>query len=855
MRRTSSWPIAAVLCLLGSTTPIAMAADGKISGELKKWHKITIDFAGPATSETATPNPFTDYRLDVTFRHGDTAYDVLGYYAADGDAANTSAAAGNVWRVHFAPDATGRWSYEARFRKGRNVAVDGGGQGAGFCDGAAGTFEIVPTDKTGRDHRGKGRLQYVGTRYLRFAETGEVFLKQGADAPENLFAYRDFDGDFKTDGKNDNRIKSYAPHLRDFKPGDPTWSGGKGKGLIGAINYLAAEGMNAFSFLPLNIAGDDKNVFPYLDYDERYRMDVSRLGQWEIVFEHADRLGMFIHFKTLETENELLLDGGDLGPQRKLYYRELIARFGHHLALNWNLGEEINNASTAQKKAWAQFFFDHDPYHHLVVIHNGANHYDLLGKDSKITGFSLQTNKTDFANVHSQVKTYLEKSAEAGKPWAVACDEPGDASHALRPDNDAGNSQEDGRTNGLWGTLMAGGWGNEWYFGYQHAHSDLSLEDFRSRDRWWDYCRYALQFFKQHEIPVWEMASRDDLVPGENDYCLARPGRIYVVFVKNGDNAKLDMSGATGVFEVRWYDPRRGGPLLAGTIRAVRGGSVCSLGSSPKADGKDWAILVRPADPNRNYPPAVNAGDDRSVMLPRGGDSITVRLDGAVDDDGKPGRQVTSAWSVQSGPGEVRFADAAKTKTTAALSGPGTFVLKLAATDGEQSAADVVSITVEPFSARVTRIFAPSEDAFLEGGTGHDTQHLKVEPKRRVSFLKFDVAGLPPKVLRATLRLTENGDTGGGTLIVHRGANSQWTEKALSASTAPSAKGVVGRRAGQIGSGATIEIDVTPLITGNGTFTAVLTLEQGDNDVWFGSKSSGRPPQLVITAEDPEGSR
>ena len=101
-------------------------------------------------------------------------------------------------------------------------------------------------------------------------------------------------------------------------------------------------------------------------------MDVSRLDQWEIVFEHADRLGMFIHFKTLETENELLLDGGDLGPQRKLYYRELIARFGHHLALNWNLGEEINNASTAQKKAWAQYFYDHDPYHHLIVIHNGA---------------------------------------------------------------------------------------------------------------------------------------------------------------------------------------------------------------------------------------------------------------------------------------------------------------------------------------------------------------------------------------------------------------------------------------------------------------------------------------------------
>ena len=51
--------------------------------------------------------------------------------------------------------------------------------------------------------------------------------------------------------------------------------------------------------------------------------------------------GLFLHFKTQETENQGLLDGGEVGPQRKLYYRELIARFGHHLALNWNMGEEI----------------------------------------------------------------------------------------------------------------------------------------------------------------------------------------------------------------------------------------------------------------------------------------------------------------------------------------------------------------------------------------------------------------------------------------------------------------------------------------------------------------------------------
>ncbi len=78
-------------------------------------------------------------------------------------------------------------------------------------------------------------------------------------------------------------------------------------------------------------------------------MDVSRLDQWEIVFGHGTQKGMYLHFKTSETENEMLLDSGDLGVQRRLYYRELIARYSHHLALNWNLGEEINEQTHRQR--------------------------------------------------------------------------------------------------------------------------------------------------------------------------------------------------------------------------------------------------------------------------------------------------------------------------------------------------------------------------------------------------------------------------------------------------------------------------------------------------------------------------
>ena len=575
------------------------AGKNEVTGELKKWHKITLTFTGPDVDEQDDVNPFLNFGLNVTFQNGNKTYIVPGYFAADGNAANTSATSGNKWRVHFSPDAEGKWTYTVSFRKGENIAVSDGpedGVSAGYMGGRSGSFVIGPTDKTGRDFRAKGRLQYVGERYLKFAETNDYFLKCGADAPENLLAYADFDGDFKSDGHKDEFIKDWAPHVQDWKEGDPTWQNGKGKGMIGAINYLASKGMNAFSFLPLNIEGDDRNVFPYTSYDERSRMDVSKLAQWEITFEHADKLGLYLHFKTQEVENQRLLDNGDVGITRKLYYRELIARFSHHLALNWNLGEEngswqdIVGQTSEQRRAMAQYFYDNDPYRHHIVIHNGQMFDDLLGDQSKLTGLSYQTDKSDFREVHSSVLTWLKKAEESGKTWVIAVDEPGDAQHALVPDIED-PTHDNARKNALWGTLLAGGAGIEWYFGYDHPHSDLTCQDWRSRDKMWDQCRYALQFFNENEIPFWEMTNDDKLVSTQGDYCFYKPNEIYVAYLKNGGVSKLNLNDATGTFNLRWCNPRNG--EFAGETKQLKGGKQVTLGPPPEDTSSDWVALLK----------------------------------------------------------------------------------------------------------------------------------------------------------------------------------------------------------------------------------------------------------------------
>lgn len=993
---------------------------------LMQWHKVTLNIDGPSASESGTPNPFMDYRMNVTFEHPatGTSYIVPGYFAADGNAANTSASSGNKWRAHLSPDHDGTWNYTVSFRQGTNVAVNDSptaGTAVGAYDNISGSFTVIPTDKTGRDLRAKGRLTYVGGHFLQFAGNGEYFVKQGADAPENFLAYEDFDGPFKNDGKGDNYVKNWNPHVGDWNAGDPYWQTNKGTEIIGAINYLASEGLNAFSFLTMNINGDDKNSFPYTNYYERYRMDCSKLDQWEIVFEHADTKGMFLHFKTQETENELLLDSGNLGNQRKLYYRELIARFAHHLALNWNLGEEVNNSTTAQKKSWAQYFYDNDPYHHHIVIHNMSDmHYDLIGTGSKLTGFSFQGHQENFSDIFAKVKDYIDRSVAANKPWAVACDEPGDAQHALRPDYDAGSSHENGRKHALWGTFMAGGFGNEWYFGYGHDHSDLTCQDFRSRNAWWDYCRYALQFFSasndidRKPVPVQNMSNANSRVGGTGNRCLYGVDDesipCLVVQTDNGGGFTLNVPAAP-LYNVGWMNAKTGLWQLRSDITNHPGGNISF--TAPGTD--DWVLLlydwhaVEDNDPPTPNPPqwqvqpyavddntiSMTAAEGTDLISPpvqyyfaetsgncnstdsgwqtgrtytlsnlapstqycftvtmkdnRGNETdvssqVCVMTTGTIDNDPPspnptgfetyPKALSSSVITMTAeeasdlhGPVEYKFTETtgnpggsdspwqtSRTFTDAGLEEASSYTYTVQTRDAvcnEGLPSDPITVCTQPDvdiveddvidnldlialasqwlnencclsnlcegtdldasgtvglndlailsehwqteqgPVLITLNHSPVHDAYKQGTSYNNTDQLRIEPNYRISYIKYDIDDIPDGyiVTNATIRLTENGDPGSGTLRFYRGDNNSWTETGLTSANEPQTQDQVGINAGGVSSGQTINVDVTPLITGNGLHTLVIKMDGGGNDIWFGSsEASGKVPLLTITA-------
>ena len=564
----------------------------QVNGELRQWHKITLDFEGPSVKETAST--FRDYRLDVTFVHAETGtkMTVPGYFAADGNAANSGATGGNAWRVHFNPPETGKWSWKASFRTGDDVAVSRdplAGKSAGAMDGDAGSFTVASSNKGGDDLRAKGLLQHDGDGYLNFAGDGDVFLKSGVGSPENFLGYSGFDG---TPGSHD-----YAPHAGAWRSGDPSWDGAKGKGIIGAVNYLAAHDVNSAYMLLMNVGGDGRDVYPWSASNNPSSFDVSKLAQWEVVFEHMQKKGITLHLFLQETENDQLLNNGNLGPERMLYMREMVARFGHHNGVIFNLGEENTN-TTAQLEAHSAYLKALDAYGHPVALHTWQNQhskYEAFEGSDTLDVLSFQG--VDYAV--PDLDRYLGGAKAAGRPVVAFLDESGTAAIGMAAEGDSGwQANHATLRETLWKFYAEGGSGAEWYFGYNTAGGrggDLEVEDFSLRESAYGWSAAARRFFE--DLPLERMSDGDGLTSGTTgtDQVLARKGEVYAIYLPDGGSATLDLSGVSGRFSVSWYDVVSG-KYVDGSVTTVSGGGKVGLGQAPYSRGNDWAIRVERSD-------------------------------------------------------------------------------------------------------------------------------------------------------------------------------------------------------------------------------------------------------------------
>ncbi len=576
------------------------------------YQPVTLGFASAETFDELTgTNPFLDRRLQVLFTAPDgRTFDVPGYFDTDGSGATS----GDRWRTRFTPDQPGTWSWSVSFRQGAEVAIDLdplAGTPTDF-DGRSGAFAVQPPDPNASGFLKNGKLLYDGTHHLRFTD-GTRYVKVGVDSPENWLGYTGFDNtvDGGAGPNTPDGLHAFPTHAADWNPGDPDWDSpdtpapNDGRAIIGALNYLASTNVNAIYFLPMNIGGDGKDSWPYASTtinpngspaNDNTRFDTSKLAQWERFFGHAQASGILLHVVLTEAEapNKNELDDATLGTERKLYYRELIARFAHHNAIKWNISEEYNlnlNLGAATVLGFADYIKAVDPYGTPVTVHNagslnnplGSAWGPFIGADAMdLTSLQQAQRATGWSGV---VESFRAATADAGRPIPIMIDEPGSPTRDFNDDFDAYRKQV------VWPILMSGG-SVECFIN----NRDQALEDFREFDKIWTEMGHARTFIES--LPFWEMTPEDARLAGNDNTAdgpdaLVKPGEIYAAYLPDANPPGTIALSERGNATLRWFNPRTGQFLPdARTLTSA----ATPIPLPPSEPDQDWALAIIPGN-------------------------------------------------------------------------------------------------------------------------------------------------------------------------------------------------------------------------------------------------------------------
>jgi hypothetical protein len=305
--------------------------------------------------------------------------------------------------------------------------------------------------------------------------------------------------------------------------------------------------------------------------------DRARLAEWEELFTAAESRGLVIHVV-------LAGAGARAGMDPERYYREMVARFGHHAGLIWNVGEEADRTlGDAEQRARAAKLKALDPYGHPVTVHRkslesdelqvwphlGLPQFDLASVRVGAGETSLGAPLGDFSFA---VWANREKSDALAHPLPVTVDR----SLVVDAADDAARLKL--RSQVLYPVYLSGGG-----LGLGVAGGRDGLERFRA----------ALDDFRRAHrlvasLPFAEMAPANGLVAAAGGgLCFAKPGEAYAIYLARGGEASLDLRTAEGRFRVRWVNVRgdesKEGPELAG-------GDWRGLGRPPY--GEDVAAVV-----------------------------------------------------------------------------------------------------------------------------------------------------------------------------------------------------------------------------------------------------------------------
>lgn len=286
------------------------------------------------------------------------------------------------------------------------------------------------------------------------------------------------------------------------------------------------------------------------DKPDHSRMNLAYWQHYDRVMTALAERGIQAHM-LMKVYNKAVKWPAHGSDEEKLFFTWLIARYAAYPNIIWDFSKEAHNEKDlAYKQGVLKFIRETDPYDHLVTVHD----------DDKVNDAGAYDELNDFRADQQHQKWHEVILRQRGRrAWPVINVECG---YEHGPDG-----LEDKTYNVVqppeevlrraWEIQMAGG-----YTAYYYTYTA------------WDVVRpldvppgYALykhfgDFWRSTEY--WMLEPSDRLV--NHGWCLANPGREYVVFQNEAKSFRLEIAGAKSPLKAEWFNPHSGQRTSAGLL-------------------------------------------------------------------------------------------------------------------------------------------------------------------------------------------------------------------------------------------------------------------------------------------------
>ena len=537
---------------LSAATALALIAPHVTWGDVGRYAPFEL-----ALTNTRTyANAFVDTTLTATFTSASQQQRVVeGFY--DG---------GQTWRVRFMPDQIGQWSYAASFSDGAP-----GSSGAFQCVSSPlhGPIEVNTTDDNSKQwfRHADGTPFYMRSFHLWFVD----------------------------------RLDSRG-HLTD------------------TLDFLEAQGFNTVNgphLAPEPSGGSPaQTLAPWLKAGATYDFSRFNLTEWQrldtVLTQMASRGMVLVPFSImLGTNGQPKIPPG---AKRDLFLRYWVARWGGF----WNatfqpFSEWEEDYSESEVLQILDRIRELDGGRHLISVHPLYRGSTGVQNSASYSYHTIQDKLGNYNDYMKYVNTFGGLYYWSHKPMlAHECLWEGN----MYQGNVGLNMEEMRRA--AWVIALTAGHIN--YCdeviiprGYQTTYFEgsFSVLGKEMEPQGWLYPYLAILGDFMESLPLARMG-QNSLVSSTRT-CLLIPGSRYVTYAPNGGAFTLDLAGAPGTFEGRWFNPRTGG--IAQAVQ-VQGGGVQSIAAP---DTHDWVFDLALSGQDQTPPAPVSgftaSGGPRRVTL------------------------------------------------------------------------------------------------------------------------------------------------------------------------------------------------------------------------------------------------